>query len=146
MALERNITLFIGEDKALTFEIFDQAGLTDDELEAAIEAGTATMQDVSGWAFEFLVRLKDTTTGAALINKDSGSPTEIEVTGTYNATRATNTQRVVVHLFDTDTAAADGSAVLLAPKTYRYSLKRTDAGAETILAYGDFELMQATAR
>ena len=146
MALERTITMFVGEDKNLTFEIFDQAGQTEDELEAAITAGTATMQDVAGWTFEFLVRLKDKTVGTPLIDKSSGSPTEISVTGTYNATRATNTQRVVVSLFDTDTAASDGSSVVLAPKTYRYSLKRTDAGGETILTYGDFELLQATAR
>lgn len=146
MALERAIAVFVGEDKDFSFEIFDQAGQTEAELEAAIEAGTATMQNVAAWDFVFLVRLGDKTTGAALIDKESASSVEIEVTGTYNATRANNTQRVVVHLFDTDTAAADGSSILLAPKTYRYSLKRTDAGAETVLAYGDFELSEVTAR
>lgn len=146
MALERTITMFVGEDKDLEFEIFDQAGRTDEELEEAITAGSATMQDVTSWDFEFLVRLKDKTTGAALIDKNSGSPVEIEVTGTYNATRATNTQRVVVHMFDTDTASEDGSSVTLAPKTYRYSLKRSDTGSNTVLAWGDFELLEATAR
>ena len=146
MALERTITMFVGEDKDLEFEIFDQAGRTDEELEEAITAGTATMQDVTGWGFQFLVRLKDRTTGDPLIDKSDGSPVEIDIDGTFNATRATNTQRVVVHMFDTDTAAADGSSVTLAPKTYRYSLKRTDTGSETILAWGDFELLEATAR
>ena len=146
MALERTITAFVGEDKDFQFEIFDQAGLSVEDLEAAITAGTATMEDVSSWDFAFLVRLKDKTTGDPLIDKNSGSPVEIEVTGTYNSARGTNTQRVVVHLFDTDTASADGSSVTLAPKTYRYSLKRTDDGAETILAWGDFELLEATAR
>ena len=146
MSLERAIRHFVGTDEDLPFEIFDRAGLTDEELEAAIDAGTATMLDVSTADFEFLVRKSDTTTEAPVISKTSGSPVEISVSGTYAPDHATNTQRVIVSLFDTDTAMADGSAVTVRPKVYRYALKRTSPGAEAILSYGDFELVEVPAR
>jgi hypothetical protein len=147
MALTRALRCYVGEDKGYTFEIFDQEGMSDVAFQAYLDAGnTPRMQDVALWGFEFAVRKGDKTTGTPLILKSSGSPLEISVTGVYDVDRLLNTQRVLVMIEDTDTAAADGSAVLLAPKTYRYSLKRTDDGAETILTVGDFELLEATLR
>lgn len=144
MALERTITLFVGEDKQIEIEVFDQAGLTTEALEAAILTGTATMQDVATWTFTFFVRKGDKTTGVPLLSKTSAAG--ISVTGVYNAARGTNTQRVVVAIEDTDTASADGSSVVLSPKTYRYSLKRADDGSETVIVLGNFELAEATTR
>ena len=51
---------------------------------------------------------------------------------------------MLVAIADTDTWPDVGTP--LKPKTYRHSLKRTDAGSETILAFGDFVLREATAR
>ena len=58
--------------------------------------------------------------------------------GVFDTDRTTNQQRVVVVL-----AAADlrGNK----PGVYRYSLKRTDDGGETVLLYGDFVLGKVTA-
>ena len=55
-----------------------------------------------------------------------------------NVDRATNTQRVIVAIADTDTAA-------LAAGIYKHALKRTDEGSETILSFGDLVLQKAAA-
>ena len=150
MALEINIPddamdiadeakyIFLGEDVSVKFQIGN-----DDATLDTIDAGTATMVDVSGWAMTFIVRTSDTTLNAALITKTTGSG--ITIAGSFNATASVNTQRVVVSIEDTDIPAYDGSTGLR-PKTYRYSLKRTDAGSEKILAFGNFVLSEATAR
>lgn len=131
--------LFIGDDTTIRFQIGN-----DDATLATIAAGTATMVDVDGWALSFIVRKADTTTGTPLLTKTTSSG--ITITGTFDALASNNTQRVVVAIDDTDTAAADGSSVVLKPNTYRYSLKRTDDGSEKILAFGDFVLTEATNR
>lgn len=143
MAYERNFTeeddLFIGEDLLLSFEVF-QDNLVVDSNGAYV---SGTPQDVSGWAISFLVRTSDTTSNAAVITKSVGSG--IAITGSYNASHSLNTQRVEVTIADTDTWPDVGTP-LSAPKNYRHSLKRTDAGSEKILAFGDFYLRKATAR
>jgi hypothetical protein len=63
----------------------------------------------------------------------------ITVTGSYNSVRASNTQRVVVAIEDTDTAS-------LKAGDYVYTLKRTDAGSETTLAFGTVTLRQGAVR
>lgn len=132
MATESNIdkddNVFIGEDKTLSFTVLDADGVP---------------MDISGWALAFIVRSKDTSTGTPVLTKTTSSG--ITITGTYNATPASNTQRAVVSLVDTDTAENDGT-VIIKPAKYRYSLKRTDSGSETILAFGNFVLREATAR
>ena len=60
------------------------------------------------------------------------------ITGVYDAVRATNTQRAVVVVTDTEMN-------LFKAKTYRYSWKRTDDGSETVLARGPFAPEKATA-
>ena len=141
-ALEVNIAdeqrCFLGTDIELEFQIGD-----DEATAATIAANTATMVDVSGWALEFVVRTSDTKIGDALLSKTTAAG--ITIAGTFNASPTTNTQRVTVTIADTDIPAWDGSAGWK-PKTYRYSLKRTDAGSEKVLAFGDFVLQEATAR
>lgn len=155
MWVERPIAgICVGEDKRIEFALYDLGAVSLDtypsgvlvpsELDALITAGTVAPVDVTGWNFTFIIRKGDKTADPALLTKTTSAGIAIE--GTYDANPATNTQIVVVTLADTDTAAADGSSVTLAPKTYRYSLKRTDAGAETVYARGDFVLEEATAR
>jgi hypothetical protein len=132
MATESNIEkdddVFIGEDKQLSFTVLDSANVP---------------IDITGWALAFIMRRKDTSTGDPVLSKATGSG--ISITGTYDADPAVNTQRAVVALADTDTAQNDGT-IVISPAKYRYSLKRTDAGSETILAFGNFVLREATAR
>lgn len=153
MWVERDIVgICVGEDKSLDFELFDLSGvdqtaagfLTPAELTVAITAGTAVPVDVSGFSFAWLLRTGDKATGDPLLEKSTAAG--ISIVGTYDADPAVNTQCVRVQLEDTDTAAADGSAVVIEPGGYRYSLKRMDAGAETIYARGKFKLSEATAR
>lgn len=139
MALKRTISVFLGTDNTLTFTAWQQNSETDAELTAAIAAGTAVPKDVTGWATSLVVRSSDTDTSTATLTA-SGS-----VTGVYNATPASNTQRIVVTIADTDIPQYDG-ATGLTPGTYRYALKRTDDGSEQVIAYGNFKLLPATAR
>lgn len=109
--------LFVGEDKTIRLELVDDAGLP---------------VDMASWVMLFDVRKKNNSAAPALISK---TPT---LSGTFNSVRASNTQRGVVTLTDTDMN-------LLVAKTYRYSWKRMDDASETVLAYGDFAPEKATA-
>jgi hypothetical protein len=111
---------FIGEDKTIAFEIYSS-----DE---------ATMQDVTGYAVEFKMRIK-ADSDKVVLTRTTGAST-ITITGSYASAQATNTQRVNVLVEDTDTDN-------LQPGAYSYSLRRTDAGNETVLAYGDIVLKKA---
>jgi hypothetical protein len=149
MALTLNITaehdVYLGEDKRLNFgAVYNQGELTDEQLEAAIADETATPIDVSGWDLIWVLRTTDKN-ATALIEKTSADGITIE--GTFNASQALNTQKVIVTLADTDSYDPDASpAVALRARKYRHSLKRMDDGAETVLASGDFQFLQATAR
>lgn len=114
-----NGTLFVGEDKTIKLELLDAADIP---------------VDMSGWTLLFDVRLKDTSPDPAILSK---TPT---ITGTYNVVRASNTQRAVVALTDTEMN-------LFKQKTppYRHSWKRMDDGSETVLSRGNFAPEKATA-
>lgn len=123
MAIEVTIggngTLFVGEDKTIRFEL-----VSDDSSIVAV--------DMAGWTMLFDVRKKDASDDPAIL---SVAPT---LTGTFSATRASNTQRAVVNLSDDDMN-------LFKEHTYRWSWKRMDAGSETVLAWGAFTPQKATA-
>jgi hypothetical protein len=136
MALETTLggdgSLFIGEDKRLRFGPLSEPAGWNTALD-----GTYVPPDISAWAIQFVVRLKDGSPDPAIIDVAvSGT------LGTYATTVATNTQQVYVDLSDTQmnlfSALKDG-------KTYRWSLKRMDDTLETVLAYGDFIPQQVTA-
>lgn len=150
MALERNVAsgeFFQGEDMPIEFEILEDVVLdtaTPDEAgNPTIVSGTPV--DVSAWSLVWILRSSQKA-AAALLTKTSGSG--IAITGTYDADRSTNTQRVIVTLDDLDTYDdTDPDAVVeLAPRVYAYSLKRTDAGSETVLVWGNLPLGKVTAR
>jgi hypothetical protein len=151
MALERNVAegkFFQGEDKTFTFEILDTVVLDTATLDSdgnpAITSATAV--DVTGWALSWILRIGQNTADPALLTKTVGSG--IAITGVYNSVRATNTQRVVVTLDDLDTYddTVSPTVELTAPKDYAYSLKRTDAGSETVLVWGVLPLGKVTNR
>lgn len=107
--------LFLGEDKILRLHVKDSDGVP---------------VDIAGWAVLFNVRESDRASTDVL---SKAAP----ISGTYNADPDVNTQRAIVTLTDTETAA-------LSAKRYRYSFKRTDDGSETILAFGPFVPQRAT--
>jgi len=136
--------IIIGDDLSFKYEIFQ------DDLVATFDATTGrdtyvsgTPEDVATWSFRWELRVKDTATGVPMLSYTLGSG--ITITGTYNASHAANTQRVVVAIADTETYS-DAGAVLIPPKTYTYSLKRDDPGSEKTLVYGKFVLQEKPAR
>lgn len=81
--------------------------------------------DITGWTIIFVVKVKDTASDPGLISVTCALT---------DPTNGVCTATVADTVMDT-----------LLPRTYRYSFKRTDGGAETILAYGDFVVQKATA-
>lgn len=139
MAIQRNVTaadhVFLGEDKILRYKIWE-----DHEKTIPI--------NVAAWELIWVLRKTDKAEDPALIVKaNTDSPPGIAVIGVFNADPLVNTQEVEVTLLDTDSYDPTVSpAVKLKRAKYRYSLKRMDDGAETILTFGDFQFLQATAR
>lgn len=130
----------IGDDRILSFTIFEQEGLEVDENQNVV---SGTVKDITGYELIFVVRTTDTTPRAELITKATGG-SGITISGVFNADPDINTQRIEIDIEDTDTWTS--SSDFLKPGKYRYALKRTDEGTETTLAYGDFVLFETTAR
>jgi hypothetical protein len=110
-------TLFVGEDKTFRLELID-----DDELPV----------DMTGWVVLFDVRKSVTALDPAIFSKTA------TLIGSFNAVRASNTQRAIVSLTDTELNTVKA-------RTYQCSWKRMDDGSETVLAYGAFAPEKATA-
>lgn len=103
------------------------------------DATGATAKDITGWAITLEIRRAPSTPGTALLTKTVGSG--LTISGTFNSVLATSTQVVTWTNADTDLTTtifgANGGR-------FHYSLKRTDAGFETILAYGAIVIERAT--
>lgn len=121
MALQSDIggngSLFVGEDKVIRLELIDSVGVP---------------VDMGLFEILFDVRTKDSSVDPALLSKTA------TVSGIYNSSRVSNTQRASIALSDTEMNT-------LRAKTYRYSFKRMDDGSETVLVYGNFNVEKATA-
>lgn len=120
MALERALggdgKLFVGEDKIVEIgPVVDLAGVP---------------IDMTGWAVMLIVRLSDDAPTIALSKAGN-------VLGTYSATAALNTQYLKFLLTAAETRR-------LVATTYRYSVKRMDTGAETIVSFGPFIVQKTT--
>jgi hypothetical protein len=103
-----------------------------------LNAAQTAAIDISGWALSFMAkRDSGDTDAAAVITKTTVAG--IVISGVFNAAPASNTQIATLTIEDTDT--------LTVPEyLYEHELKRTDAGLETILSYGPFELVQGVHR
>jgi hypothetical protein len=101
---------------------------TDKLITIQVKDKTGNLLDVTGFNFNFVVK---TTVGAE-------TPT-LEKAATITGTFGDGSQLVQIQLTDADTGVANFS-----PKTYKYSLKRTDDGSEDIYAHGDFVIEKAT--
>jgi uncharacterized protein (DUF1684 family) len=127
MAIEFNITAsdkwFLGEDKILSIEVFETDGITP--------------LDIFEWVgLEFVLRKIDRAPDE-IIRKTRANG-GIVVSGEFVADE-TNTQRAVM------TFGSDETTDLRAGFPYRYSIKRTDVGNESVLTYGSITFLQATA-
>lgn len=126
MAKETHDDIFLGTDFERVFHI------KNDDESASI--------NILGWALSWMVkRHKDQADNAALLTKTTAGGA-IVIAGTFNATPSVNTQRATLTVpdDDTDTEVPEG--------TYHWELKRTDAGFETVLAYGTLECVQGVHR
>jgi hypothetical protein len=103
--------LFVGEDKVLQWTVSD----SDD-----------VVVDITGWTFEFEVRLRRYTPGTPVISKSSLTPSDGPA------------GEVQVPLASADT-------VDLRAGTYYYGLARTNTGAYDVVAEGQFVLRKAAA-
>ena len=144
MALKHNLggdgSLFVGEDKILDLRpiydgpvafVGDVAYVAD--VSGAPTSTLASVKDITGWTIKWFLRVRDASTGAALLEKTA------TIDGTFNVSPSVNTQKARVVLTDDDLNTLTASG-------YRYSWKRMDDGSETVLAYGDFRPEVATAR
>jgi hypothetical protein len=94
----------------------------------------ATAKNITGWTILLDIRRAHSSASALLTATCS-------ISGSFNSVAASNTQRAVWTFADTDL-----TTTIFGTKggTFKYSLKRTDAGAETVLQYGDIVIERAT--
>jgi hypothetical protein len=116
VTLGGNETLFIGDDVLVSLEVID---------------GDSVPVPVAGWTVVLDIRTRDNALSPVLFYTAS-------VSGTYNSVRSVNTQRLSVTINAADTRPLHAG-------TYRYSIKRIDAGSATMLAVGPLVLQVATA-
>lgn len=125
MAIETATELFIGADHQFPCTIYTS------------NAQTACV-NIAGWGLSWKVkRSLDDPDSKSLVTKTTAAG--IVISGAFNATPAVNTQLATVTVEDIDT---DG----LQAGVYHHELKRTDAGFETVLAYGPLTLLRGVHR
>jgi hypothetical protein len=112
---------YVGEDKVFPFTIYQKtsAGVL-----------TTTPQDITGWSMKWEMRRSDGAADPVVLSKTTSAG--IAITSGPSGTGT-------ITIDDTDTDSLD-------PRLYRHSLKRTDAGSETVLLYGNAVLGKRTTR
>lgn len=149
MALETNFDaddhLFVGEDKHLiigggpnvdgnSYHILEHPG-----------SGSSAVVNVAAFAMELAIR--ETPDAAAAVVTITTGGGDITVAGSYNVLQASNTQYVDAFLSDTNTLLLDAEfAAGETEKTFHWALKRTDAGLETVIAFGTMVWRRAATR
>ena len=100
---------------------------TDKRIEFNLKDASGAPVDATGFTLLFVVK-RTVNTATVILSKS------VSVVGLFTPT--SNVQRLVLQLDDTELIFNAG--------TYQYSLKRLDAGAEEILAEGNFIVQKAT--
>lgn len=128
MSIETPITaasnFFIGEDKTLSFTVYDPDATADQ-----IAALTATPQDVTGWTLAFNLRRDPESVDLTLQKTTDDDVVIIDAVG----------GQVDVYMHAADTSS-------LSPGVYFYTLRREDTDHHNDLAFGDFVLRLGAAR
>jgi hypothetical protein len=117
--IETSLEYFLGTDRAFDFTVYTSSA-------------KAAIRDVTGYTTNLMVKRHIDDADADALLTASGT-----VSGTFNSAPGTNTQKISCTLSssNTDTEIAPGLA--------HWELKRMDAGAEDVLAYGTIELRRA---
>ena len=108
--------VFIGTDKTLQFDVNQVDG--------------TTAQVMTGWALTWELRTEEG--GKVLVTKAVG-------TGITISNGDGTDDRASIVLADTDTEG-------LQPQVYYHALRRTDAGSEDVIVFGDFHLLRGPIR
>ena len=131
-AHETPLEYWLGSDQDVDFTIYAvfQRFLVD-----GTDHANNTIRDITGYTLSFMVkRQKRHLDGSALITKTA------TVSGAFNSAPGTNTQKATVTLVDTETDTE------IVPGLAFWELRRTDAGAEGVLAYGTIDLKRGVQR
>jgi hypothetical protein len=126
VAKETHDDIFLGTDFERVFHIKN-------------DAESASI-DITGWALSWMVkRHHDQADNLALLEFTTGDA-DITIAGAFDANPNTNAQRATLFVGD------DATDAEINPGMYHWELKRTDAGFETVLAYGTLECVQGVHR
>lgn len=117
--IETALEYWLGTDKNFEFTIYTSSAQT-------------TIREVTGYTTSFVVKRRPDDADADALMTLSGT-----VSGTFNASPGTNTQKITV------TIADDATDAEIPPGVAYWSLKRTDAGSERVLAFGTINLRRA---
>jgi hypothetical protein len=128
---ETELQLFQGEDRRYIFTVLNVA--------------ETTAIDISGWSLSWMVKRNRGDADASALVSKSTAVSGIAISGTFNADPDVNTQIATVTVDDTDTVSSL-SVIVVPDGLYSHELKRMDAGFETVLSYGDFNLIQGVVR
>lgn len=101
----------------------------DDIFEYSIVDADGAAVNITSWALEWVMRESESASTAALTKTTAAGITITNGAGGV----------LQVAISDTDT-------LTLEPRTYVYALRRTDAGSEQILAFGDAVLRDVAAK
>lgn len=116
--------IFIGTDGTRDFHVKDYDA----------DSTGATAKNVTGHTYVLDIRKADKSSTAILT-------ASLTITGSFNSTASSNTQRLRWTFADTEITttlfSTDGG-------TFRYSVKRTDDGSDTIVQWGDIVIDRAT--
>ena len=101
----------------------------DRTLRFTVFDSTGAVQNISGWTLEWVLRERPWGTQALITKTTSAGVTITNAAGGV-----------------CEVAVADDDTINLAPGAYFHTLRRTNAGAETVLAFGDAVLQQPATR
>jgi len=120
---------------------FGDTSLAVSALPGAVQTGFRgyAMEDITSWTLAWSLREGAYESAPALIAKATPSGSGINIFDGPNAI-------VDVAIADDDTVNSGTGALLLQPGTYQHALKRTNSGAETVLAFGPARLQLPSAR
>jgi hypothetical protein len=114
------LTLWQGTDQQFVFTIKN--------------AAETACVNITGWTLSFMAKVRSSDADVAAVITETAT-----ISGTFNSDPAVNTQVATITIEDSDTTG-------VTPRLYQWELKRTDAGAETIEAYGTLDLRQGVHR
>ena len=101
----------------------------DRTLRFSVADSAGLAQNISGWTLEWVLRERPWGTQALVTKTTSAGITITNAAGGV-----------------CEVAVADDDTINLAPGAYFHTLRRTNAGAETVLAFGDAILQQPATR